>query len=492
MFQQGTRGRCVFVDILAIALLTALLGSPSAVLAQRHGGGGGGAGAGTGGGTGGRPTICVHDCGNNREGMSSEDSLKNFRRVIALQATAEQRAAFAKISKYTQTASDQLKTLTEFSQKAPTSSTAAAGAAPNLTLAERGAALDEAIAQARAGNQNFLGSMSDAQKSGLKEITTRIAKADTELDKQLKALDQTVQTAKPDHAQVATSTASLDKELASFQTEQLALGKEMGILLDGSSQGLAFNLPTVTNSLNVASETVSIPTSGVVSRTSIEDGHTLFSLQLVSDLSDLQQNITGLLRSSLTRQPRCGERIEIQQARLTPMVPASLVVVNLSYERWVCQSSGSRSLTAANLGGAVEVASGEAEIEIKLTPSIEANAATPAAATNAGLHLVSEIRRVQAEGFLRSSLQSGDLGETLRDQIAVSVASALQKTIDLQSTLPAVAQQSATLQKIQFQDAGADQLTIVLDGQLQFSDEQTQQFASQLKERVSAEKVPAP
>jgi hypothetical protein len=40
---------------------------------------------------------------------------------------------------------------------------------------------------------------------------------------------------------------------------------------------------------------------------------------------------------------------------------------------------------------------------------------------------------------------------------------------------------------VQFQDDGADQLSLVLDGQLQFSDAQIQQFAAQLKQRLAAQ-----
>ena len=126
----------------------------------------------------------------------------------------------------------------------------------------------------------------------------------------------------------------------------------------------------------------------------------------------------------------------------------------------------------------MEVASGDGGIEIKLTPSVE---------PTTGLHLVSEIIHVEAEGLLRDSLRSGDLGVTLREQIAASVLSALQKGADLKATLPPVAQESATLQKALFQDDGADQLSLVLDGRLQFSEEQTQQFAAQLKQRLAAQ-----
>jgi hypothetical protein len=431
-----------------------LLGAPTTLLAQRGGGGGGG---GAGGGRNSTPVICVHDCRTPQGGLNSEDNLKDFRRALALQASAEQRAAFAKVAQYTQTASDQIKDFQQALQKPPASS----------TLADRATAVDQAIARARAGNQNFLTSFSDAQKSGLEDLTKKLAKADSELDKQLKTLDDAVQAPKPATEQVAGSASALEREVANFQNEQLALGREMGILL--SAEGLAFNLPTVTNSINVDGQPVSIPVTGTASRRSVGSGLNVFSVQLTSDLSEFQLNLTGILRSELSRSPRCGERIEVQEATLAPQAPACLVVTSLHYERWACPfGSGQATPT--------EVADANATLEVKLTPSVQNNSWT----------LTSEITRVDAEGFLRASLRTGDLGKDLRDQIAAALLSALQKATDTKATLPAAAQQAATIQKVEFQDAGADQLTLVIEGQLQLSEDQTKQLATQLKQNETA------
>jgi len=469
MFYKGT--------LVPAALMVgiALLASPGRTLAQR--GGGGGHGMPTGGAGSAGPAS----------GVSSKDDLKDFHQAMAVQATDEQRAAFAKIAQCTQDASDRLKTFRELLRKVPASS----------PLSDRATALDQAIEQARASNKNFLASFSSKQKSGLKDIAKKLEKADSDLDKQVKTLDQIVQTAKSDGEQIASSAASLDsdgeqiassaasldKEIATFQDEQLALGREMGILLSTGGQDLTFNLPKVTNSIDISGRPVSIQASGTVSRkstgTPAENGLNLFSLKLTADLSDVQHSITGILRSKLTRSPRCGERLEIQQATLTPLAPASLVVARLHLERWVC---------SPGQGSPVEVAGGDGTIEVKLTPSVGQQSPEQ----NAGLSLVSEITRVDAERFLRDLLRSGDLGDTLRQQITASVLSALRKGTDFKATLPPVAQESATLQKAQFHDAGAGQLTLVLDGQLQFSDEQTQQFAAQLKHPLSAQGKPAP
>jgi hypothetical protein len=481
MFHKGTRLTVVSargVPVRACALRAsvpgvavlmvgmALLASPGRMLAQR-GGGGGGRGMPTGAGAG----------GGLGSGVSDKDDLKDFHQAMAVQATDEQRAAFIKVAQYTRDAGDRVKAFRDLLRKVPASS----------PLPDRATALDQAIEQARASNKNFLASFSSKQKSGLKDIAKKLEKADSDLDKQVKTLDQIVQASKSDGEPIASSAASLDKELASFQDEQLALGREMGILLPTGGQDLTFNLPKATNSIDIAGRTVSIQASGAVSRksagTPAENGRDLFSLKLTADLSDVQHNITGILRSALTRAPRCGERIEVQQATLSPLAPASLVVARLHFERWVCPPGQ---------GSPMEVAAGDGTIEVKLSPSIGQPVGQQSVEQNAGLVLVSEIIRVDAERFLRDLLRSGDLGATLREQIAGSVLSALQKTADLKATLPPAAQQSATLQKAQFQDAGAGQLNLVLDGQLQLSDEQTQQFAAQLKQRLAAQGTSAP
>lgn len=457
MFHRGTRLPGVSaprISVRGVAVLIVgivLLASPSRVLAQH--GGGGGHGKPTGGGGAGRAS-----------GANEKDDLKDFHRAMAVQATAQQRAAFASVAQAAQAASEQLQAFRELLRKVPASS----------PLSDRATSLDQAIEEARTGNKNFLGSFSSAQKSGLKDIAKKLGKTDSDLAKQIKALDQIVQTTKSESERISNSAANLDKALASFQNEQLALGREMGVLLPADGQDLTFNLPKVTNLIDVAGQPVSIPASGAVSRTSAENGHTLFSLKLIADLSDLQQKITGILRSELARSPRCGERIGIQEATLTPLVPASIVVVHLHYERWVCPPGPESPM---------EVADGEGTIEVKLTPSLE---------PKTGLGLVSEIRRVDAEGFLRDLLRSGSLGVTLRDQIGASLLSAMEKAADLKAALPPAAQESATIQKAQFQSAGADQLSMVLDGQLQLSDEQTKQFATQLKQRLSAQGTSPP
>jgi hypothetical protein len=481
------------------------MAAPVTALAQRGGGGGGGANIGDSSSSGsvGRnsiPLICVHDCPSLREGLNEQDSLRSFRQALAVQATVEQRAAFAKIAQYTQTASDRLQTFRKSMQPG------------TATFSDQAASLNQTLEQARAGNQNFLSSFSEAQKSGLREATAKLAKADFDLDRQIKTLDQLVHTAKPESDPIAASAAAVEKELGAFQDEQLALAREMSILFS-PGQEATFSLPPATNSITIAGQSVNIPTAGAVSRIAQEKSpeksetaeksdsaapsQNLFRLHLVADLSDLQLNVAQILRAPLARSPRCGERIDIRQATLTPLAPAAVVTATLHFERWVCPAGQTP----------MEVADGEATLEVKLTPSFETKSetksetkfetksetkpeATAGAGTSGGMTamtLASEITSVEATGLLRDSLRTGDLGATLRDQIAAALLSPLQKAADPKATLPSSAQPNATIQRVRFQDDGADQLSLVVEGQLQFTDPQLEQFAAQLKQRLSAQ-----
>jgi hypothetical protein len=441
--------------VFALLLLSMMLAQLSSrPMFAQHGGGGGGIGGGASSGGGGRPG-----------GVSEKDELKDFHRVMAVMATPDQKTTFNVIAHDLQIAIDQLQTFRDSLQKAPAVS----------SVAEHATTLDQAIEKARTGNQRFLASLSRAQDSGLKEISKQLAKADFDLTKQVKALDQTIQSAPSDYVQIGSSAANLDKALVGFQNEQLALGREMSVLVT-SSDDLAFNLPRTTNSITISGQPVAMSASGTVSRTSAENGRNVFSLRMIADFSGVQQSLTGILRSEIDRTPRCGEHLQVLDATLTPQFPASLMVLHLHYERWICPPSPARD-------GPIEVSDGNATMEIKLSPTLAPSSGEP----GPGVHLVAEIGHVEADGVLRSMLRSGDLGTTLREQITAALLPVMQRAVDLKSLLRVAGQQSATLQKIEFQDAGAGGLSLVMDGQLKLSDDQTKEFAAQLKQRQSAQ-----
>jgi hypothetical protein len=428
-----------------------LLAVPAKMRAQLGGLGGGGGHSTSGNGSG------------TPGGVAEKDGLQNFHRAMAMQATPDQRAAFTKLALSIQGISDQLQ---QFRKALSQSGGSAA-------LLDQGKRINEGLEKDRTGSQSFIATLSSAQKSGLQDFIKKIGKADFELSKQIKLLDQLLQSGKAEAEPLASSAASLEKAFASFQNEQLTLAREMSIVDLDADQAVTYKLPAVTNSVRIGNQAVAFSVSGAVvaraaAQTSADAAHNAFGLMLVADLSDLQQNITTILRAQVNKSPGCGERIQIQQATFTPIAPASLVVANLHFERWICQPGQS----------ATEVADGNATLEVELTPSID---------QNAGLTLAAKIAHVEADGQLRISLRSGDLGITLRDQIAASILSALQKAVEFKKTLPPAAQQAATMQKVRFQNDGSHQMSLVIDGQLQFSDEQAQQFVAQLKQGLAAQ-----
>jgi hypothetical protein len=212
----------------------------------------------------------------------------------------------------------------------------------------------------------------------------------------------------------------------------------------------------------VASATVSM-----VSKTSTAD---TFRLQLTADLTGLQENLTPLLAAQLDQDDKCGERIAIQQATLTPAPPAAVATVQLHYERFAC-------VKAFGKQQAKRIVAGNAVAPIRLTPAVEQD--------NTQLRLNPEVGTIQADGSLGELLRSGSLGEMIREKIRDSILNAMQKGANLGATLPPAAQPYATIVSAQFQDAGAGHLAVQLVGEIRVPRDQLQAVTQQLKSRAA-------
>jgi hypothetical protein len=441
------------LGVKTVVLGAALLACPCGMLAQHGGGppGGGGVGGSAGGGG-------LSGSAGRASGVSTKDELKDFRAVLAVQATSQQIIQYVSMVKSTDAASTELRTFLEQLGKENGAS----------ELVSRSATLGQALERARTENRKFLDGLSERQKSGLKEITKKLTKADSDLEQQVKALDQTVADAKAAAQQIAGSAQSLDHALTSFRSEQADLGEEMSVGAADKAADSAFNLPLVKNSVNFANRAVAITTSGVISKGVAEGGENKFKLELTADLSDLQDNITGVLRAQLDKADRCGEQIAIQIAALTPLPPASVVVVQLHFERWACFGRDTAN----------EMAEGNGTIEVKLTPAVSEDGT---------LRLVPEVRRIDADGMVGELLRTGSLGDTLRETVTQSVLSAMQQGGDFKVTLPATAQGYATLRRAQFQGTGSGKLMAVLDGEIRVSNEKATALTSELRGRSASQ-----
>jgi hypothetical protein len=425
---------------IRILLLGAVLLSSYRIFAQR-GAGGGLVGGGTGGGSGlsGHTGIAT--------GIDTKDDLKDFHDVVAVQASPQQAAAYKLMLKTTEAASAKLQA---FSQAASKTNASA-------DLQQLNKPLVEDIENARSSNAKFLEQLSEKQKTGLKESVKRLAKTDSDLEQQTKILN--AEGANPTTQQF-TAAQNLDQALSLFYNQQLGLGEEMSIGTAGS-QDVTYKILPVRTAINFANQTVSITTSGTVFKPPITDSNT-FLVQLTSDLSDLQQSLTDVLRAVLNKSDSCGEQIAVQSAVLTASTPASVVLADLHYERWTCFGRG-----VAN-----EIAEGNGSIEIRLSPLV---------ADDGTLRLTAAIGRVDAPGLLGDLLRSQSLGETVRDKIASVLLAAIRQSSDYKTLLPRSAQGNVALQKAEFQGSGAGKLSIVLEGGIKVSGDQLTSLISELK-----------
>lgn len=377
-------------------------------------------------------------------GVDERDTLKDFHQALAVQATGQQIADFQQLVKNTSAAHDQLGAFA--SAKSPRDGIAA---------------LDQSLESARAATRKFADGLSEPQKAGLRELLRRLDKADSDLSQETKRFDQTIES-----GGTASNTASLDTALASFSNEQLALGREMGITL-ASAQDVTFNLPPVKDLANVGSRIITVVASGVLSQTEAQGNLRTFRFDSNLDLTDLQQNVTAIMNAQLSEGSACGERLALRSANILPRPPATVLMLKLHFERWLCAGRSSPT----------ELAESDGSVEVTVTPSVQ----------NSTLSMAAAFSRIDAKGMMADGLRSGDLGDDLRDKVAKALLLSVQSGGIFKTSLPPALQSTANLQGAKFQDGGAGILRMVLTGQVQLSNEQATLLANQLNQALSAQ-----
>jgi hypothetical protein len=438
------KGNCVS-GVQTVALAAALLACSSETFAQHGGGGRMGGGAST---AGGRPT-----------GVDAKDDLKDFKEAIAVQASSQQAVDFKLMLKSTEAASAESKALVD--------EVASERKASEIALRDK--TLLAAIEAARTANKSFIEEFSDRQKTGLKDITKKLKKADSDLEQQAKTLDRKVE-ANLAGSQMAASAQKLNRALANFGSQQLGLGEKMGIENGDNTQVITFKIAPINRSVSVGNHPLTITTSGAISTNADEGSQKTFKLHLIVDMAELQENITEILRAELNKADSCGEQVTIQSATLTPRDPASIVVVHLHFERWTCRSTNSIN----------EIAEGNGTLELKLTPAV---------GPDGGLQLLPEFGHVDADGLLSELLRSGSLGDALRDKIKDSILSIAQQGGDFKATLPPAAQGNAVLRQARFESTGSGRLTVVLDGDIRVSTDKAISLASEMKSQIPSQEA---
>lgn len=154
----------------------------------------------------------------NGQGSSTapadDSSLTDFKHAIAVEATDEQTTRFKVLAQYTDAARQQAQAV----QKAAAEDTV-----------KQATALQNALDDVDRASRDFLKTFSDAQVSGLKKQTKKLSQSDTAVGKEKKKLSAEMDRASSDPQALHEAAAHLDEALATLQTDQNALSKEMGI-----------------------------------------------------------------------------------------------------------------------------------------------------------------------------------------------------------------------------------------------------------------------
>lgn len=186
-------------------------------------------------------------------------------------------------------------------------------------------------------------------------------------------------------------------------------------------------------------------------------------LSATLDLGDFQDHLTPILAAQLNRSERCGERMSVEKAMLTP---AGLLTANVHFERFACGKALGKEIVKRLVGG-------DAVVEVILTPAIADN----------HIAMNAEVRKIDASGSLGEALNSGSFGDSIRQKIAGNIESSIRKSADLKQTLPKGVEEVLSLESLQFRDGGAGRLWLVLDGAVHLSPEQLQGLQNELISR---------
>jgi hypothetical protein len=218
-------------------------------------------------------------------------------------------------------------------------------------------------------------------------------------------------------------------------------------------------IPRVKASIQLDQQPIEVTLWGTVSPTPAGT----FALALTVDLGDLQEHLTPVLAAQLNRSDKCGDHLSIEHAAIAPAAPAGVLTANVNFERYGCVKAFGKQIAKRLVGG-------HGVMEVNLTPSIEEN----------DIAIAAEVRKVDADGSLGDLLRSGSAGDSIRDKIASSVESAIQKSTNLKSTLPAALEKAVSIETVQFADGGSGRLWLTIGGEVRLSAEQLRALAKDL------------
>ena len=150
---------------------------------------------------------------------AEDPDMATFKHAIAVQATEGQIGQFHLMIKRTEAARQQAHDLQHLGTNASDS----------VELTHKATGLQDSVEEAQSENRAFRRSLLDSQEAGLKNLTKKLTKSDSAVSKSAKGISQQLDRGTLNSERLANAAANLEKALAVFQSDQLNLGKEMGI-----------------------------------------------------------------------------------------------------------------------------------------------------------------------------------------------------------------------------------------------------------------------
>jgi len=150
---------------------------------------------------------------------AADPELATFTRAVALQARPDQLEYFHSIVDRTDAALQESRELQQLGPEANNIS----------TMNAKSLQLRDTIDDIDHYNQRFLVSFSKFQESELKPLTKQVRKSHRYVAKEWRNVGELMEPGKTVPAKLMSAAANLEKALSDFRTDQIRLGREMGI-----------------------------------------------------------------------------------------------------------------------------------------------------------------------------------------------------------------------------------------------------------------------
>jgi hypothetical protein len=176
------------------------------------------------------PTLLIAQYGGRRGGATTtprdtapgpivDPNAAGLAKAVAEQATPAQSEQFRNMTRFTVAARKRAADFRRLNFSP----------ANSVEVSHQAKALQDAVDDARFVSRDFVGSFSDAQARGLKNLSKKLQRSEMALDKESQRFSKQLDQLPLNMPELSTAAGKIEKLLTTFQQDQAALGKEMGI-----------------------------------------------------------------------------------------------------------------------------------------------------------------------------------------------------------------------------------------------------------------------